>query len=73
MTSLGIWLRGSAIVSDHFIAVFYTGLGSSLFLAVVLFGIQFIKSMIFVLNSNNLKYKNEDDNTLILYINYSVL
>ena len=38
----GIWLRSSGIVSDVFIAVFYTGLGLALALAGVLFGIIFL-------------------------------
>lgn len=42
MMSLGILLRNSSFVSTRFIAVFYTGLGSSLFLAGILFGIHFI-------------------------------
>lgn len=39
----GIWLRYSGLVPDEFIAVFYTGLGSALSLAGVLFWIMFIK------------------------------
>ena len=39
----GIWLRYSGLVPDVFIAVFYTGLGSALALAGVLFWIMFIR------------------------------
>lgn len=38
----GIWLRSSGLVSDVFIAVFYTGLGCALALAGVLFWIMFL-------------------------------
>ncbi|MGN0305014.1 MAG: hypothetical protein ACI4D2_02545 [Lachnospiraceae bacterium] len=37
----GIWLRTSGLVSDSFIAIFYTGLGCALTLAGVLFWIKF--------------------------------
>lgn len=38
MMSGGIYLRVSSFVPERFIAVFYTGLGSSLLLAGILFG-----------------------------------
>lgn len=44
MMSGGIWLRSSHLASDRFIAVFYTGLGASLFLAGILFGYQYYKA-----------------------------
>ena len=44
MMSGGIWLRSSGIAPERFIAVFYTGLGASLLLAGVLFGINFGKA-----------------------------
>ena len=43
MMSGGISLRVFNLVSSRFIAVFYTGLGASLFLAGILFGINYIK------------------------------
>lgn len=44
MISLGVYIRVSGFTPDHCIAVFYTGLGSSLFLAGILFGANFLKS-----------------------------
>ena len=41
----GIWLRASGIAPERFIAVFYTGLGASLFLAGVLFGCNYGKAV----------------------------
>lgn len=41
MMSGGIWLRSSGLVPDVFIAVFYTGLGTALAFAGVLFWILF--------------------------------
>ena len=38
----GIWLRASGLAPEVFIAVFYTGLGSALALAGLLFGLMFI-------------------------------
>lgn len=43
MMTGGIWLRVSGVVPEQFIAVFYSGLGVSLLLAGILFGIQFLK------------------------------
>lgn len=40
----GIWLRSSGLVSNPFIAVFYTGLGLALALAGVMFWILFAKN-----------------------------
>lgn len=37
----GIWLRVSGFASERFIAVFYTGLGASLLLAGILFGVNY--------------------------------
>ena len=42
MITLGIYLRVSGVASNHFIAVFYTGLGSALTLAGIFFGIKFV-------------------------------
>lgn len=39
----GIWLRYSGLVSEEFIAVFYTGLGCALAGAGVLFWVMFFK------------------------------
>lgn len=43
MMTLGIYLRVSGVASNHFIAVFYTGLGSALTLAGIFFGINFVR------------------------------
>lgn len=43
MMTLGIYLRVSGVASNHFIAVFYTGLGSALTLAGIFFGIKFVR------------------------------
>ena len=43
MISGGIGLRASGIAPERFIAVFYTGLGSSLLLAGILFGKNFLQ------------------------------
>ena len=45
MIAGGIWLRASGIAPERFIAVFYTGLGASLFLAGVLFGCNYGKAV----------------------------
>lgn len=45
MMTGGIALRSSGVVPKRFIAVFYTGLGASLLLAGVLFGVNFGKAM----------------------------
>ena len=42
---LRIGLRSSGLAPERFIAVFYTGLGASLLLAGVLFGVNFGKAM----------------------------
>lgn len=44
----GIWLRSSGLVPEVFIAVFYTGLGSALALAGILFWIMFLRFRIIV-------------------------
>ncbi|EIK79812.1 hypothetical protein CGSMWGv55152_04753 [Gardnerella vaginalis 55152] len=44
MMTFGILLRASNIAPEQFIAVFYTGLGSALTLAGLLFGYQFAKT-----------------------------
>lgn len=41
----GIWLRASGFAPERFIAVFYTGLGASLFLAGILFGVNFFRAL----------------------------
>lgn len=43
MMSGGIWLRASGVAPEQFIAVFYSGLGVSLLLAGILFGLHFFK------------------------------
>ena len=43
MMSGGIYLRASSLAPERFIAVFYTGLGSSLLLAGILFGKNFLQ------------------------------
>ena len=44
MMTGGIALRSSGIAPERFIAVFYTGLGASLLLAGILFGVNFGKA-----------------------------
>lgn len=44
MMTGGIWLRSSGIAPERFIAVFYSGLGSALLLAGILFGVNCVKS-----------------------------
>lgn len=44
MMTGGIWLRVSGVAPERFIAVFYSGLGVSLLLAGILFGIHFLKN-----------------------------
>ena len=44
MMTFGIVLRATNIAPEQFIAVFYTGLGSALTLAGLLFGYQFAKT-----------------------------
>lgn len=39
----GITIRTFNLLSDKFIAVFYTGLGAALFLAGIMFGINYLK------------------------------
>lgn len=41
MMTFGIGLRASHLAPDVFIAVFYSGLGTALFLAGILFGVQY--------------------------------
>lgn len=45
MMTGGIYLRVSGLGPEHFIAVFYTGLGASLLLAGVLFGRNYFRSI----------------------------
>ncbi len=45
MINGGIYLRTSGLAPDWFIAVFYTGLGASLLLAGILFGINFVREI----------------------------
>ncbi|MEN6640194.1 MULTISPECIES: hypothetical protein [Gardnerella] len=45
MMTFGIVLRATNIAPERFIAVFYTGLGSALALAGLLFGYQFVKTV----------------------------
>ena len=41
MMTVGVWLRVCGVASERFIAVFYTGLGASLLLAGILFGVNY--------------------------------
>lgn len=45
MMTGGIWLRVSGVAPKRFIAVFYSGLGTALLLAGILFGIHFLKNI----------------------------
>ena len=45
MIAGGIYLRTSGLALERFIVVFYTGLGGSLLLAGVLFGINFFRAV----------------------------
>lgn len=45
MMTGGIWLRASGVAPERFIAVFYSGLGVSLLLAGILFGVHFLKNI----------------------------
>ena len=45
MMTFGIVLRATNIAPERFIAVFYTGLGSALALAGLLFGYHFAKTV----------------------------
>lgn len=45
MMTFGIVLRATNIAPEQFIAVFYTGLGSALTLAGLLFGYHFAKTV----------------------------
>ena len=48
LMSGGIYLRTLTFIPSQFIAFFYTGLGSSLFLAGVLFGVEYLKCFDFM-------------------------
>ena len=41
MMTVGVWLRVCGVASERFIVVFYTGLGASLLLAGILFGVNY--------------------------------
>lgn len=41
----GIYLRTSGLTPERFIAIFYTGLGASLLLSGILFGINFVREI----------------------------
>ena len=45
MMTGGIYIRVSKLVPERFIAVFYTGLGASLLLAGILFGINYYRAI----------------------------
>ena len=60
MITGGILLRTSGIAPERFIAVFYTGLGSSLLLAGLLFGCNFGKAVHADAEVQN-KYMNKGD------------
>lgn len=59
MMTFGIVLRKSNICPDVFIAVFYSGLGASLFTAGILFIVNYIKECI---EAKKLKNNNNDCN-----------
>lgn len=46
MMTGGVALRSSGVAPERFIAVFYTGLGASLLLAGIFFGVNFIKEKV---------------------------
>ncbi len=46
MMSGGIWLRRSGVAPEWFIAVFYSGLGAALLLAGLLFGRNYLQSLL---------------------------
>lgn len=50
MITFGITIRATNLAPERFIAVFYTGLGSALALAGLLFGYQFVKNLFTVKN-----------------------
>ena len=45
MIAGSIYLRTSGLAPEQFIAIFYTGLGASLLLAGILFGINFVRAI----------------------------
>lgn len=47
----GIGIRASGLVSEHFIAVFYSGLGAALLLAGILFGCNYGKAVLTAVNN----------------------
>lgn len=59
MMTFGIVLRKSNLCPDVFIAVFYSGLGTSLFIAGILFIVNYIKECI---EAKKLKETNSDVN-----------
>lgn len=60
MMTGGIGLRVSGLAPEHFIAVFYTGLGASLLLAGLLFGRNFGKAVLTNARvQNNMEQKGE--------------
>lgn len=54
MITFGIGLRALNICPDMFIAVFYTGLGASLFLAGLLFGRNYLK--VFIAHKHSMSF-----------------
>lgn len=58
MMSGGIGLRVSGLAPEQFIAVFYTGLGASLFLAGLLFGKNYGKAVLAFKVQNKMKDKD---------------
>lgn len=57
MMTGGIWLRVSGVAPEPFIAVFYSGLGISLLLAGILFGMHFLKNV--NLKTNDIRKEND--------------
>lgn len=53
MMTGGIALRASGLAPEVFIAVFYTGLGASLFLAGLLFGRNYLKAVLALAETKN--------------------
>lgn len=61
MMTGGIGIRMSGLAPERFIAVFYSGLGASLFLAGILFGRNYVRAIFTAATvQNNIKNNGED-------------
>ena len=76
MIIFGITIRTFNLLPDRFIAIFYTGLGAALFLAGIIFGLNYYKSLNktldyspkFLINMLNTDFKNcPTDNFLLIF------